>query len=112
MSEKESKELKTNGAFELNASGKLSKSSTPPDLFKDLLKKKNKSWRYQLEIIEATEAFEALIQNRPAKSVISNGFFIKGSCLYCHKALNPGNTSRFCNKRCLQLHASNGPLTQ
>jgi len=109
MGKKESKPLKNNGAFEVNDSGKVSKSSTPPDLMKDLLKRESKSWRYQLQIAEATESLDALMHSRKAKSVIP-GFFEKDACLYCHKTLNPGNTSRFCNKRCMLTHAEHGPI--
>lgn len=109
MSEKESKPLRNNGAFEVDNSGKVTKSSTPPDAEKELLKNKSKSWKYQLDVANATEGFNALINNRKPKNVISQ-FFDKEACLYCHKTLKPGNTSRFCNKRCLQNHAQHGPI--
>lgn len=95
------------GPYEVNGNGKRIKSNSIQNT-SDLIRKKNKSWKYHLDIAEVNESFSSFINQSKPKNVASN-FFKKTYCQYCKKQLNPGNTSNFCNKKCMNDCAKFGP---
>lgn len=110
MAEEEKKKKFINklalGAHEIGASGKKVKPSTP---FNSKKQSNKKGWEYQAETANLMEEINALIEGRNPVNQIPK-ILTDRFCRYCHKKLNPGNTSGFCNKRCKTIFGERGPL--